>query len=90
MIIRTAASKDPHAALYDADLSEHVIVVLDWSHELGMAMFTAHYHSDGDNKPESMIVNGRGRYFNDTETLTDTPLALFAVKKVGLLYFQII
>ncbi|XP_054269197.1 uncharacterized protein LOC128990701 [Macrosteles quadrilineatus] len=85
LIIRTAASKDPHTALYDADLSEHVIVVLDWSHQLGMAMFTAHYHSDGDNKPESMIVNGRGRYFNDTEALTDTPLALFTVKK-GLRY----
>nr|BAJ06132.1 laccase 1 isoform G [Nephotettix cincticeps] len=84
-IIRTPSTLDPHTALYDADLSEHVILVLDWSHQLGMAMFTAHYHSDGDNKPQSMIVNGRGRYFNDTIAVTKTPLAEFTVKK-GLRY----
>lgn len=84
LIVRTPSVLDPHSDIFDYDLSEHTMVILDWSHKLGMPMLAAHYHSDGDNKPESMIINGRGRYFNDTEQLTTTPLAVFSVDKVHL------
>uniref|UniRef100_A0A1B6BZ72 Laccase n=2 Tax=Clastoptera arizonana TaxID=38151 RepID=A0A1B6BZ72_9HEMI len=84
-IVRVPRSEDPHSALFDFDLPEHTIIVFDWSHELGVTMFASHYHSDGDNKPESMIVNGKGRYFNDTSNITNTPLAAFSVIK-GLRY----
>lgn len=82
-IVRTPKEEDPQASLYDKDLSEHTLVVLDWSHELGVSMLTAHYHSDGDNKPESMIINGRGRFYNDTLPVTSTPLSSFTVKQVS-------
>lgn len=82
MIIRTPLSQDPHSHLYDEDLSEHVINVMDWAHELGITMFLAHYHSDGDNKPESILVNGKGRYFIDSKNVTATPLAVFMVEQV--------
>lgn len=82
LIIRTPDSINPHVNLYDADLSEHTLVVLDWSHELGVTMLTAHYHSDGDNKPESMLVNGKGHFYNNTRQVTHTPLEVFTVKKV--------
>ncbi|XP_075220852.1 uncharacterized protein LOC142324090 isoform X2 [Lycorma delicatula] len=90
MIIRTPRSQDPHSHLYDEDLNEHIMNIMDWAHELGVSMFVAHYHSDGDNKPESILVNGRGRYFMDSINVTSTPLAVFNVKQ-GLRYrFRVI
>lgn len=82
-IVRTPPTQDPHSDFYEFDLPEHTITVLDWSHQLGVIMFAAHYHSDGDNKPQSMIVNGRGRYYNDSLKVTNSPLATFSVKQVS-------
>uniref|UniRef100_A0A1B6FJ43 Laccase n=1 Tax=Cuerna arida TaxID=1464854 RepID=A0A1B6FJ43_9HEMI len=90
LIIRTTDSENPHLGLYDQDLSEHTMLILDWSHQLGVAMFTAHYHSDGDNKPKSMLVNGKGRYFNDTQQLTSTPLEVFTVRQGVRYRFRVI
>lgn len=85
LIVRRPAVMDPHSDMFDYDLSEHTMVILDWSHTTGMPMLTAHYHSDGDNKPESIIINGRGRYYNDTKQVGTTPLAVFNVTQVSLL-----
>ncbi|XP_039275445.1 laccase isoform X2 [Nilaparvata lugens] len=90
LIIRQPRVRDVHAHLYDADLPVHVINVMDWAHELGAAMFAAHYHSTGDNKPESILVNGRGRYFNDSQQLTHTPLAVFNVQQNVRYRFRLI
>lgn len=62
MIVRVPDESDPHRSLYDYDLSSHVMVVLDWLHESGMSKFLMHHHSDGDNKPDTLLVNGRGLY----------------------------
>lgn len=72
--------------LYDFDLPEHVILVSDWLGELGMAKFVAHHHDDGDNKPPSMIVNGKGRVPKPAHQLTANetmPLSRFSVQKVS-------
>ncbi|KAK7475486.1 hypothetical protein BaRGS_00033242, partial [Batillaria attramentaria] len=39
IVIRQTPSRDPHHALYDLDLPEHVIVVNDWPHQPVMDMF---------------------------------------------------
>ena len=61
-------------------------MVSDWLGELGMAKFVAHHHDDGDNKPPSMIVNGRGRLPKPKDQLTGNetvPLARFYVQQVN-------
>ncbi|XP_058822343.1 uncharacterized protein LOC131683944 [Topomyia yanbarensis] len=73
LIIRR--DNDPQQILYDYDLSEHVITVQDWGHIGGVQMFTAHHHSNGDNKPPNILINGRGKYFQrfpKTASITTT------------------
>ena len=86
MVIRQSRQKEPHSGLYDHDLPEHVILVSDWLGELGVSKFVAHHHDDGDNKPNSMIINGRGRLPKHRGELTTNetmPLSLFSVEQVG-------
>nr|CAD7446408.1 unnamed protein product [Timema bartmani] len=65
LVVRVPRTMDPHSDLYDHDLPEHLIQVLDWGHELGVVKFLDHHHSDGDNKPRNILVNGLGRIFPD-------------------------
>ncbi|KAK9505006.1 hypothetical protein O3M35_009161 [Rhynocoris fuscipes] len=93
LIVRKPRESDPFSKLYHYDLSEHTITVLDWSHQLGIALFTAHHHSDGDNKPPTIQVNGRGMYrpFPSTNnSLIYTPPASFVVEKGFRYRFRII
>ncbi|XP_046396020.1 uncharacterized protein LOC124163273 isoform X2 [Ischnura elegans] len=62
LIIRTPKEQDPHTALYDTDLEDHIMQITDWSHHLGVVTFVSHHHGDGDNKPPSILVNGKGRF----------------------------
>lgn len=90
-IVREPKETNPHADLYDYDLPEHVMIVLDWEHQLGTEKFLAHHHGGGDNKPPSLLINGKGRFqtfpLNDTKAnATDvlyTPTAKFTVKQVS-------
>lgn len=85
LVVRQSRQMDPHSRLYDYDLSEHVIMISDWLGELGVAKFVAHHHDDGDNKPTSMIINGKGRLPKPMDQLTANetmPLAEFNVQQV--------
>lgn len=84
-VVRTPEEHDPHYALYDFDLYEHTLIILDWDEMSGISKFIAHHHSDGDNKPSSILINGRGRFetfSKDNETYY-TPYARFKVEQVG-------
>lgn len=60
------------------------MVVLDWTHELGISAFTDHHHSNGSNKPPSLLVNGRGRFQNfSSDKAFYTPAARFNVEQVN-------
>ena len=86
MVIRQSSSEEVHSSLYDFDLADHVIMVSDWLGELGVAKFVAHHHDSGDNKPPSMIINGKGRLPKPRHELTANetmPLALFHVQQVS-------
>lgn len=68
LIIREV--KDFNEDLYDFDMTEHVLLTMDWIHESVNSKFAAHYHGRGDNKPSNVLINGRGKYYgNVTENL---------------------
>lgn len=85
LVIRQPKNKDVHAALYDYDLPEHVIITTDWIHESGAAKYASHFHSNGTNKPDTILVNG----LKPTELQWQdgkkyyTPVAHFDVKQVN-------
>lgn len=57
--------EEPHENLYDFDMSEHTIIINDWTHMTETAVFTAHHHGGGDNKPPNILINGKGKYFGN-------------------------
>nr|AQY62684.1 laccase 1 [Bemisia tabaci] len=91
LIIRRPRSEDPHRRLYDHDLPEHVMTVMDWHHQMGTATFLEHHHSNGTNKPNNILVNGKGRYKSgNAHEALKTPLAIFNVKKGEKYRFRLI
>jgi L-ascorbate oxidase len=67
---------------YDYDLASHVITVNDWINETTIAKFAGHHHNDGDNKPSSVLINGRGvlqTYTDSSGRVYETPRASFNV-----------
>lgn len=92
LIIRQKTEEDPNSSYYDFDLPEHVILVSDWLHQLAMAKFVAHHHDDGDNKPPSMIINGRGRLPTSWDQLSANqtiPLTRFHVQQVPSFIYEV-
>ncbi|XP_044756692.1 laccase-4-like isoform X2 [Coccinella septempunctata] len=88
-IVHVPEEEDFHKQLYDYDLEEHVIIIMDWDHVTGMQKFTSHHHNDGDNKPTNLLVNGLGRYAADNTSFL-MPTARFKVKKGYRYRFRII
>lgn len=62
LIVRQPIEKVANRQFYDFDLPEHLILASDWMHQM------AENHLPGmirrSSLSESMLVNGRGRYFN--------------------------
>ncbi|XP_055883560.1 uncharacterized protein LOC129925978 [Biomphalaria glabrata] len=93
LVIRRPPSREPQYLLYDYDLTDHVIIVNDWLAEMTVNRFAAHHHDSGDNKPELMLINGRGQYreFKDSNgTSLFTPRATFTVKPGKRYRFRVI
>ncbi|KAI7815129.1 laccase [Rhyzopertha dominica] len=92
-IVRIPEESDPHCDLYDYDLSSHSLIILDWTATSGMEKFLAHHHSNGNNKPSSILVNGLGRYEKFVNGDNDTiysPLARFYVQRGYRYRFRVI
>lgn len=84
-IVRQPKQQNPHSHLYDYDLSSHVMTILDWTEETGMQKFVAHHHSNGDNKPTNILVNGKGRFLEfimENGSSVYSPVERFYVNKV--------
>ncbi|XP_033096053.1 laccase-1-like [Anneissia japonica] len=84
LIVRQAPSRDANYLLYDYDLSEHIMLVHDWLDQITVVKFSAHHHDDGSNKPESVLINGKGKrqeQTNDQGQTKFTPRETFRVKK---------
>jgi L-ascorbate oxidase len=80
-------TKDPHRHLYDFDLPEHTLILNDWLHQPSQSSFILHHFGNGDNKPVSMLINGKGRFghgafMSSTNSTPLLPLENFTVQKV--------
>jgi len=58
LLIRSAQDGLRH--LYDTDDPSHVLLLTDWLDALTIEKFVYHHHSEHDNKPYAILVNGRG------------------------------
>ncbi|XP_048246877.1 laccase-2-like isoform X1 [Haliotis rufescens] len=94
LIIREPPSRDPSSHLYDHDLPEHTMIVHDWLVELTINRFAGHHHAGYDNKPASMLINGRGAFHefptSDTNETIYTPYSVFNVRKDQKYRFRVI
>lgn len=84
-VVRQPDELEPHLGLYEEDLPEHTMIVHDWLEELSINRFAHHHHAGGDNKPRSMLVNGKGvlqEFFDKTDNTTQyTPVEVFHVTR---------
>lgn len=85
LVIREPAETNPLIKHYDYDLSEHIILMQDTTVVNGLEKYLANQYSDGNNKPDNILINGKGRYKNFTGEYGETvytPVERFVVKKV--------
>jgi hypothetical protein len=61
MVVRRPASFEPNSHLYDYDLASHVIFVSDWMKVSAAGHFPGLEKHDTFQKPDSILLNGRGR-----------------------------
>ena len=62
IVVRQPPSLDPHYALYDHDLSEHVIIVHDWMDMMSLPKYLGHHHDGRLTTPSMMLINGWNGY----------------------------
>ena len=82
LIVRQYDEKNSLLNLYDFDLVEHIITVNDWINETSITKFISHHHNDGDNKPTSILINGKGafhKFITQSGDTFTTPRAQFSV-----------
>jgi len=87
LTVRVPEKMDPHKSLYDVDLNEHSILLMDWTLRSANDKFAHHYHAGGDNKADTILINGKGRFgrsLSSEEEDLDVPMPLeeFVVKPV--------
>ncbi|XP_058056326.1 uncharacterized protein LOC131207717 [Anopheles bellator] len=70
---------DLNRARYDHDLSEHRIIIADWTRDM-VEKWVPGIQSESM-RVDSILINGRGRYFNETAgTRTEAPLTVYRVE----------
>ncbi|XP_023339876.1 uncharacterized protein LOC111710084 [Eurytemora carolleeae] len=93
LIVRVPDVENLHRSLYDEDLDDHVMIVQDWVHKTGVDQFIPHHWDDGSNKPESFLINGKGRFKNFGINVVPglfTPVEQFSVEQGKKYRFRII
>ncbi|XP_038050215.1 laccase-5-like [Patiria miniata] len=71
LVVRQPTQREQHGSLYDYDLPEHVVLLHDWLDQVTLVKFAAHHHDNGSNKPESVLINGKGRRVAFTDPVTN-------------------
>ncbi|KAK4310942.1 hypothetical protein Pmani_017529 [Petrolisthes manimaculis] len=62
LVVRVPREHDPQSHLYDEDNFAHSLVITDWLDDLGISKFVNHHHTQHDNKPYTLLINGRGKH----------------------------
>lgn len=87
LIVRKPKEQQPPSVtkLYEFDLPEHIIIIQDWEHMSAVATFSAFHHSIGDNKPQNLLINGKGKYMEPRQQPADgvTIVDVNAFKKMA-------
>nr|CAH7744298.1 unnamed protein product [Callosobruchus chinensis] len=82
VIGRLPRCKDSLSQYFDHDLPEHVVFVSDWLHMHIEDKFPGLRTRIIGQDPESLLINGKGRWTDrETGNTTTTPLEIFNVKK---------
>jgi len=80
--------------LYDYDLTEHIICVNDWINSTALTKFLNYVYSDGNNYPDSLLINGKGAFHifstNNSDRTYQTQRAEFIVKQGFRYRFRVI
>jgi L-ascorbate oxidase len=88
LIVRRNNAKNPHWKLYDYDLSEHVIMINDWTHRVFIQAFVDLVHDHGGLQPDNILINGRG--VQSGQAGPQTPRSVFTVKQGKKYRFRMI
>ena len=59
-IVRQPKEIDVNGVLYDYDKPEHVIVLQDWEHRMGVNHFVRDFYQGFDASPGAILINGKG------------------------------
>jgi len=79
LVVRMPPKLNPHAHLYDFDMSEHVIMIQDWVHNFVESV------------AENILINGRGRNLKKgVKAAKPTLYAHFPVVRGGRYRFRVI
>ncbi|GFO06483.1 multicopper oxidase [Plakobranchus ocellatus] len=93
LVIRRFPDREPHILLYDYDLPQHTLVVHDWWNRDIASTFAQHHHSDGTNKPDSLLINGKGLFHEiqnkETGENSTTPREVFEVVQGSRYRFRV-
>ena len=98
IVVRQYDNENVYAGAYDYDLMEHIMIVNEWINDTSASKLTAHEVNDGNNKPDSMLINGRGVLVNFNASLggngsfgiVQTPRAIFNVQNGYRYRFRVI
>ncbi|XP_041471333.1 laccase-1-like [Lytechinus variegatus] len=94
LIVREPEADNPHSALYDYDLSEHTIMISDWSHETAVELFVLSHHAGEWITPPHILINGKAQLVGYTAesdgTSHATPREVFEVEEGKRYRFRLI
>lgn len=91
IVVRQPPNRDPNSALYDFDLTTHVVLLSDWMHEDAAERFPGRLAVNTGQDPENVLINGKGQ-FRDPNTgfMTNTPLEVFTITPGRRYRFRVI
>jgi len=55
-----ASSRIPNVYPNLTDHVNYTLLIGDWLHQTTLSKYVQHHHSSGNNKGESMLINGKG------------------------------
>ncbi|XP_063960219.1 uncharacterized protein LOC129266740 [Lytechinus pictus] len=94
LVVREPEEDNPHSALYDYDLSEHTVMISDWSHEAAVELFVLEHHVDEMVSPPSVLINGKAQLVGYTAESDGsshaTPREVFEVEEGKSYRFRLI
>lgn len=81
LIVNVPKAKNPHASLYDEDLTQHQVSITDWTRKTRIESYGDFVHGGNLPAPDGILINGLG-YMDFVNVDDRLPIAQFTVEKV--------